>query len=197
MPLIRDLTGMNYHNISELAFSVLLIVSVWSLLGSQHGFLLAIGSCGSAYHALTWPLIHVSSSLYWRVTNHFWTFCSRLMLSPAGLLICCDLSIATIILSYFPLSISSSLFQYEMILNRIRVSNTKWYWTSLISVHDGRMRNLRSHDQWTRHLCWQTPPVSLSSPPGFSEFIAFVVNSLSLGLVIFIFLTFNIVVKKQ
>jgi hypothetical protein len=42
MPLFRDLTGSSYLHISELAFSVFLIIGIWSLHGAQRWFLLGI-----------------------------------------------------------------------------------------------------------------------------------------------------------
>lgn len=42
MPVIRDMTGTGHPYISGLAFSVFLIISVWSLQESRRGFLSAI-----------------------------------------------------------------------------------------------------------------------------------------------------------
>lgn len=42
VPLIRDLSGGVYDQLSELAFSAFLIISIWSLRGTQRGFRLAI-----------------------------------------------------------------------------------------------------------------------------------------------------------
>ena len=42
MPLFRDITGMHQSLFSELAFSVFLIIGVWSLHGSRRWFLAAI-----------------------------------------------------------------------------------------------------------------------------------------------------------
>jgi len=41
-PLFRDLTGSDYPNVSELSFSIFLLIGIWSLQGSKRGFLLAI-----------------------------------------------------------------------------------------------------------------------------------------------------------
>ena len=43
MPLYRDITGTAYSIVTELAFSVFLIIGVWSLRGSRRDFLVAIG----------------------------------------------------------------------------------------------------------------------------------------------------------
>jgi voltage-gated potassium channel len=42
MPLFRDLTGTEYPIVSELAFSVFLIIGIWSLPGTKNWFLLGI-----------------------------------------------------------------------------------------------------------------------------------------------------------
>lgn len=41
VPLIRDLTGSSYLRVSELSFSVFLLIGIRSLQGAQRGFLLA------------------------------------------------------------------------------------------------------------------------------------------------------------
>ena len=41
MPLFRDITGTQYPVVSELAFSVFLIIGIWSLHGSRRWFLVA------------------------------------------------------------------------------------------------------------------------------------------------------------
>jgi hypothetical protein len=42
MPLYRDLTGTGFPYVSELAFSVFLIIGIWSLPGTRNWFLLGI-----------------------------------------------------------------------------------------------------------------------------------------------------------
>jgi hypothetical protein len=42
VPLFRDLTGTGYPHVSELAFSVFLIIGIWSLPGTRNWFLLGI-----------------------------------------------------------------------------------------------------------------------------------------------------------
>ena len=42
MPLFRDVSGAQYGVFSELAFSVFLIIGVWSLHGSRRDFVIAI-----------------------------------------------------------------------------------------------------------------------------------------------------------
>ncbi len=42
VPLFRDLTDTGYPHVSELAFSVFLIIGIWSLPGTRNWFLLGI-----------------------------------------------------------------------------------------------------------------------------------------------------------
>lgn len=41
-PLFWDLTGSSYLHVSELTFSVFLLIGIWSMRGTQRGFLMAI-----------------------------------------------------------------------------------------------------------------------------------------------------------